>query len=66
MNTPTPTTYPALTSYRVTYSNGTVCDINMAAGVTLDDARDHFVGNAFDLGNGETEVMATAVSVEAL
>jgi hypothetical protein len=57
--------YPPLTAYRITYSDGNVTDTNMAAGVTLADAQEYYVGKWFDVGAWD-EKLAQAVKVEKL
>ncbi len=53
--------FPRLTAYRVTYDDGSVQVHSMAAGVTLDEARQHYVGTRFEV----TETtFRTGVSVE--
>jgi len=50
-----------LTAYRVTYDNGDVENVNMAAGVTLQQAQAYFVGQRFEI----TETtFRTAIKVE--
>lgn len=41
--------YPPLTAWRITYDNGDVEEINMAAGVTPEQARAYFIGQRFEV-----------------
>jgi hypothetical protein len=60
-------TYPPLTAYRVTYSDGSATNNSMASHVTLADAQAYYVGKWFNLGfGGNGENMQQAVSVEAI
>ena len=54
-----------LTAYRITYSDGNVTDTNMAANVTLEDARKYYIGKWFDVGAWD-EKLAQAVNVEKI
>lgn len=60
-------TYPPLTAYRVTNADGTSYITSMAAGVTLDEAREYFLGSWTD-EDPETgkETKRTVVNVEAV
>lgn len=55
-----------LTAYRITYADGSQSTTNMAAGVTLDDAKAYFIGQRFDLGVYPEERMVEAVDVEQI
>ena len=55
-----------LTSYKITYADGSTTSTNMAAGVTLEDAKAYFIGERFDLGVYPVENMQTAVKVEVI
>lgn len=55
-----------LTAYRITYADGTVEQTNMAANVTLEDARQYFSGKWFDLGIYPEERLVKAVNVERI
>ena len=55
-----------LTAYRITYDDGSTTETNMAKGVTLDDARDYFIGKRFDIGSYPAEKMVIAVKVEKI
>jgi len=55
-----------LTAYRVTYANGYQAEISMAAGVSIKDAEDYFVGRRFDVGVHPAENMQKAVNVELI
>ena len=50
-----------LTAYRVTLSDGSSYVTSMAAGVTLEQARAHFVGQPFEQANGSS---LTAIDVQ--
>ena len=56
-----------LTCYRVHYSNGTSRLTDMAAGVTLTDATDYYLGKTFVDEDPETgrETRYTCIKVEA-
>lgn len=56
-------TYPPLTSYRVHLDNGTSYETDMAAGVSLQDAQDYFIGQSFEQDDGS---LAKGVSVEKI
>lgn len=56
--------YPPLTAYRVTMSDGSSYTTHMAAGVTLEDAREYFVGKQFEQADEKT--ILTAVKVEPI
>jgi hypothetical protein len=59
--------FAPLTSYRVTYSDGSKQSKSMAAGVTLADAQKYFVGQWVNFGDVDgPDVMRQAVSVEAI
>ena len=59
--------YPKLTAYRVTYRDGSTTSTNMAAGVTLADARNYYIGQWFNFGDVDgPDVMKQAVGVEAV
>jgi hypothetical protein len=59
--------YEPLTAYRITYRDGSTTSTNMAAGVTLEDAKKHFIGAWFNFGDVDgPDVMVQAVSVEKL
>lgn len=54
-----------LRSIKVTYSDGSVIDTNMAAHLTDAQMLDYFkVGKRFNLGNGPEDKIATVVSAE--
>lgn len=53
--------YPPLTAYRVTLSDGTSYVTNMAAGVTLEEARAYFIGQPFEQADEKTTLTAVAV-----
>ena len=55
-----------LTSYKITYADGSTTSTNMAAHVTLDDAKQYFIGQRFDLGVYPQENMQMAVKVEVI
>ena len=55
--------YPPLTAYRVFLSNGTNYVTSMAAGVTLQQARDYFMGQPLEQPDGST---LTVTNVEAV
>ena len=55
-----------LTAYRITYADGTVEQTNMAANVTLEDARQYFSGKWFDLVIYPEERLVKAVNVERI
>jgi len=59
--------YPPLTAYKITYSDGEITRANMAAGVTLEEARAYYVGKWFNFGdvNGP-DMMKQAISVEEI
>ena len=59
-------TYPPLTAYRITYADGSTSVTSMAAGITLEDAQNYFIGHYFDVGAYPIENMQTAISVEAI
>ena len=54
-------TYPPLTAYRVHLSDGSSYVTEMAAGVTLEDARAYFVGQRFEQSDEKTILEAVAV-----
>ena len=58
--------FPPLTAYRITYQDGSTSETSMAAGVTLDQAREYFIGKYFNLGVFPIEKMVQAVKVEAI
>lgn len=58
--------YPPLTAYKITYSNGKTTSTSMAAGITLGDAKQYFIGQWFDLGIDDKEDMQQAIKVEEL
>ena len=59
--------FEPLTAYRVTYRDGSTTSTNMAAGVTLDQAKAYFIGKWFNLEMyGIKENMQEAISVEAI
>lgn len=55
--------FPPLTAYRVFLNNGTDYVTSMAAGVTLQQARDYFMGQPLEQSDGST---ATVINVEAV
>jgi hypothetical protein len=55
--------YPPLTAYRVYLDNGTNYVTSMAAGVTLKQAREYFMGQPLEQHDGST---ATVTNVEAV
>ena len=55
-----------LTAYRITYADGSKSETNMAAGVTLYDAKKYFIGKRFNLGSFPVENMQEAVEVESI
>jgi len=56
-----------LTAFEITYSDGSVSRTNMAAGVTLEEAQEYFIGKRFDVGMyGIKENMQEAVKVTRL
>ena len=55
-----------LTTFKVTYSDGSTNITSMAAHVTLTDAREYFVGKQFNVGYYPVQNMQTAVKVEQL
>jgi hypothetical protein len=58
--------YPPLTTYKIAYRDGSTSVTNMAAGITLPDAQNYFLGRYFDLGVYPEERMVQAVQVEAI
>ena len=52
---------PPLTAYTVTLSDGSFYTTNMAAGVTLEQARAYFLGNWFEQSDEKTMLQAVAV-----
>lgn len=55
--------HPPLTAFLVTYDNGDKQPVSMAAGVTLEQAKAHYVGTRFEI----TETtFRTGVKVEEL
>jgi L-fucose isomerase-like protein len=50
-----------LTAYRVTLSDGSSYATNMAAGVTLEEARAYYIGNWFEQPDERTMLQAVAV-----
>lgn len=61
------TEYPPLTCYRVYFDNGTSPLINLAAGITLQQATDYYLGKTFIDEAPETgkETRHTCIKVEA-
>jgi len=57
-------TYPPLSAYRVTLSDGSSYETNMAAGITLEEARAYFIGQRFEQPD-ETTIL-TAIAVEQI
>lgn len=55
--------YSPLSAFRVAYDDGSTQDTNMAAGITLEEARAYFVGQRFE---ATETTFRTAVSVELL
>ena len=53
--------YPSLTAYTVTMSDGSFYTTNMAAGITLEEARAYFLGQWFEQADEETMLQAVAV-----
>jgi hypothetical protein len=53
--------YPPLTAYLVIYSDGERRPTAMAAGITLEQARDYFVGKKFTNRDEVTSRTCTAV-----
>ena len=53
-----------LTAYKITYADGSTSSTNMAAHVTLDNAKKYFIGERFDLGVYPQENMQEVVKVE--
>ncbi len=58
-------TYAPLTAYKITTAGGKSWTTNMAAGITLEDAKKYFIGHQFNVGMyGFNEDMQTAIEVE--
>ena len=55
-----------LTAYEITYENGQSTRTSMAAGVTLKQAKEYFIGKRFDLGAYPQENMQAAIQVKKL
>jgi hypothetical protein len=56
-----------LTAYKITYDDGSTSSTNMAAGVTLDDAKKYFIGKTFtDEDHKGKETKRKAVKVELI
>ena len=55
-----------LTAYEITYKDGQTTRTNMAAGVTLEQAKAYFIGKRFDLGVFGNENMQVATDVKEL
>lgn len=55
-----------LTSYKITYADGSTSLTDMAAGITLADAQKYFIGQRFDRGAYPVENMQEAVKVEQI
>ena len=55
-----------LTAYEITYENGQTTRTNMAANVTLEQAKAYFIGKRFDLGAFGKENMQVATDVKEL
>ncbi len=62
----TPCLHQPLTAYRVTYADGTEYVTNMAANVTLEEARRYFSGKFFELGEYPDDRIVKCINVEAL
>lgn len=54
------------TAFKITYADGTTTNTSMAAGVTLDEAREYFIGKRFDLGAFPKEKMVEAIKIEEI
>lgn len=54
------TEHPPLTLFRIFYDDGDHTDTNMASFVTLQEAKDHFIGKEFERHDGK---MRTATKV---
>jgi hypothetical protein len=53
--------HPSLTAYTVTTSDGSFYTTNMAAGITLEQARAYFLGQWFEQADEKTMLQAVAV-----
>ena len=51
-------------SYKITLENGHSYDTSMAAGVTLEEAKNYFLGKMLNIGFGEHDKMVKCVNVE--
>lgn len=54
-------TYPPLTAYKITYNNGSSYVTDMAANVTLDMAKDYFLGQRITQADEQTILTVTNV-----
>lgn len=64
-----PTTYPPLTTYHITFNDGSTRATNMAAGITLEQAIRYFLGRTFVMHEDEAtgkETKLTAIAVERI
>lgn len=50
-------TYPPLTSWKITYVDGTSYKTNMAAGITLEEAEAYFVNQRFEQPDGSMKLV---------
>ena len=50
-----------LTTYRITFDNGQTITTSMAKNVTLEDAQKYYLGNEFELIEGQPNVKAVNV-----
>jgi hypothetical protein len=55
--------YAPLSAFVVSYSDGRSRVVNMAAGITLKQARLYFVGNWFEFNESEPTVQCTGVEL---
>ena len=56
----------ALTHYKITFEDGSTIETAMAAGITLNKAKDYYLGNYFNLGDATKDKMVKAIKVEPL
>ena len=55
-----------LPAYKITFTDNSTISTNMAAHVTLDDAKAYYLGQWFDVGAYPVENMQMAIGVEAI
>ena len=55
--------YPPLTSWKITYIDGTSYKTNMAAGVTLAEAEDYFVNQFLEQRDGSMKLVTKVEQV---